>query len=208
MPMVINSVLPHLVMCSVAWGQLLLTLKQFKRLWSLVAIMALPGIAQSQSQPIWAPDVNQFLVTGVTGNSTVYRELVRDLTLEAVAITGLSLPGALPPVVLVDKDIVAKYACAGKCRALGAYHPNYGIALDHTLDPLNDDLARSILIHELVHYLQHENGLYANNSECTRWLKREEHAYSAQNKFLRKIQSTTRVAIPSLFSNRCGVGSG
>lgn len=208
MPIMINSSLPLLSMCSVVWGQFLLSLKQFKRFLPLAALVALPGIAQSQSQPITAPDVNQFLVAGVTGNSTVYRELVRDLALEAVAITGLSMPAVLPPVVLVDKDTVAKYACAGKCRAMGAYHPSYGIALDQTLDPLNDDLARSILLHELVHYLQHENGLYADHSECTRWLKREEHAYSAQNKFLRKVQSTTRVASPSLLSNHCGVGSG
>jgi predicted SprT family Zn-dependent metalloprotease len=115
------------------------------------------------------------------------------------------MPKALPPVVLADKETVARYACAGKCRAAGAYHPRYGIALDRSLDPLNDDLARSILLHELVHYLQHENQLYADKTDCARWFKREEHAYSAQQQYLRKVQSTSHVAIS--LNNPCEAGA-
>jgi len=194
MSMIVNNALGHFMMCSTVWCQLISIFRKYKRLLPLVSLIAGPGVAQSESQPAWIADLSQVVITGVQGDSLVYGELIRDLTLEAAAITGLPLPMQLPPVILADQDTVARYACQGKCEALGAFHPTYGIAIVRHLDPLKNDLTRSILLHELVHFLQHENKLFAGINDCIRWLKREAHAYAAQNKFLRKLQSTTRVA--------------
>jgi len=194
MSMIVNNALGHFMMCSTVWCQLISIFRKYKRLLPLVSLIAGPGVVQSESQPAWIADLSQVVITGVQGDSLVYGELIRDLTLEAAAITGLPLPMQLPPVILADQDTVARYACQGKCEALGAFHPTYGIAIVRHLDPLKNDLTRSILLHELVHFLQHENKLFAGINDCIRWLKREAHAYAAQNKFLRKLQSTTRVA--------------
>ena len=194
MSMIVNNALGHFMMCSTVWCQLISIFRKYKRLLPLVSLIAGPSVAQSESQPAWIADPSQVVITGVQGDSLVYGELIRDLTLEAAAITGLPLPMQLPPVILADQDTVARYACQGKCEALGAFHPTYGIAIVRHLDPLKNDLTRSILLHELVHFLQHENKLFAGVNDCIRWLKREAHAYAAQNKFLRKVQSTTRVA--------------
>jgi len=206
MPMTMNNALTYLVIFAAAWKQMVSALKQYQHLPLFTVLSVTPGMAQSDSQPTWMNDLSQLSVAGVDGNLIVYRELLRELTLEAVSITGLAMPKALPPVVLADKETVARYACAGKCRAAGAYHPRYGVAIDRSLDPLNDDLARSILLHELVHYLQHENQLYADKTDCARWFKREEHAYSAQQQYLRKVQSTSHVAIS--LNNPCEAGAG
>jgi hypothetical protein len=194
MSMIVNNALGHFVMCSAVWCLLISVLGKYKSLLPLVSLIAVPGVAQSESQPAWITDLSQAVITGVEGDSFVYRELMRDLALEAAAITGLALPMRLPPVILADQDTVARYACQGKCKALGTFHPTYGIAIVRDLDPLKNDLARSILLHELVHFLQYENKLFAGANDCIRWFKRETHAYAAQNKFLRKVQSTTRVA--------------
>ena len=194
MSMIVNNALGHFMMCSTVWCQLISIFRKYKRLLPLVSLIAGHSVAQSESQPAWIADLSQVVITGVQGDSLVYGELIRDLTLEAAAITGLPLPMQLPPVILADQDTVARYACQGKCEALGAFHPTYGIAIVRHLDPLKNDLTRSILLHELVHFLQHENKLFAGVNDCIRWLKREAHAYAAQNKFLRKVQSTTRVA--------------
>ena len=203
--MTMNNALTYLVIFATAWKQMVSALKQYQHLPLFAVLSVTPVMAQSDSQPTWMNDLSQLSVAGVDGNLIVYRELLRELTLEAVSITGLAMPKALPPVVLADKETVARYACAGKCRAAGAYHPRYGVALDRSLDPLNDDLARSILLHELVHYLQYENQLYADKTDCARWFKREEHAYSAQQQYLRKVQSTSHVAIS--LNNPCEAGA-
>jgi hypothetical protein len=194
MSLIMNNTLGHFFMRSVVWRQLIRALRVYKRLLTLAVLIAVPGIAHSGSQPPWVTDLNEVVIIGVEAESFSYRELIRELTLEAGAITGLALPMRLPLVTIADSDTVSKYACQGKCKAVGAFHPVYGIAIAKHMNPLKNDLARSILLHELVHFLQHENKLYATANDCIRWFKRERQAYAAQNKFLRKAQSTTRVA--------------
>ena len=206
MPIIMNHALSQLVMFSAAWSQLKLRFKKCNRVIYFVVFLVMPGVAQSENQPNGITHDNHIAIAGISGDVQVYRDLVHDLILEAALIADLSVPTQVPPIVFADKETVSHYACAGTCRALGAYHPKYGIALDQSLDPVKDDLARSILLHELVHYLQHEDGRYADAGDCDRWVKRERDAYAAQNKFLRKIQSTSRVS--HSLRNSCLVKSG
>ena len=130
-----NNTLGHFVMRSVVWRQLIRALRVYKRLLPLAALIVVPSIAHSGSQPPWVTDLNQVVIIGVEEESFSYRELIRELTLEAGAITGLALPMRLPLVTIADRDTVSKYACQGKCKAVGAFHPVYGIAIAKHMNP-------------------------------------------------------------------------
>ena len=81
MSMIVNNALGHFVMCSAVWCQLIIVLRKYKSLLPLVSLIAAPGLAQSESQPAWITDLSQVVITGVEGDSFVYRGLMRDLTL-------------------------------------------------------------------------------------------------------------------------------
>ena len=63
--------------------------------------------------------------------------------------------------------------------------------MDDRLSPETDLVHRSILLHELVHYLQEINGAGASMDECDRWLYREREAYRLQNQYLGLIGNST-----------------
>jgi hypothetical protein len=44
--------------------------------------------------------------------------------------------------------------------------------------------ARGILLHELVHFLQQENGAFAERPGCDAWSPREQEAYRIQYEWL------------------------
>lgn len=119
--------------------------------------------------------------------------LVKELVQEASELSGLQPVIDLPEVTFAPMFIVSQYACGGKCEALGAYHPQRGILIEWTLDPQRDLYARSILLHEIVHFLQDRHKAHGDRATCQRWHQREFDAYSVQNKFLASQSSLTRV---------------
>jgi len=119
--------------------------------------------------------------------------LVQELVQEASELSGLQPVIDLPEVTFAPMFIVSQYACGGKCDALGAYHPQRGILIEWTLDPQRDLYARSILLHEIVHFLQDRHKIHGDHATCRRWHQREFDAYSVQNKFLARQSSLTRV---------------
>jgi len=119
--------------------------------------------------------------------------LVQELLQEASELSGLKPVIDLPEVTFAPMFIVSQYACGGKCEAVGAYHPNRGILIEWGLDPQRDLYARSILLHEIVHFLQDRHKVHGDNATCRRWHQRELDAYSVQNKFLARQASLTRV---------------
>ena len=102
-------------------------------------------------------------------------------------------PVALPEVIRVPHERIEEMVCKAKCAALAAYRPGEGIYLDDNLKPETDLFARSILLHELVHYVQDMNGEHEDMRPCMRWYQREQEAYAIQKVFLGMSGSPTRV---------------
>jgi hypothetical protein len=64
------------------------------------------------------------------------------------------------------------------------------IFLDERLHPESDLYDRSVLLHELMHYVQDVNVAYGAEVNCDRWYLREVEAYTAQQQFLSASGST------------------
>jgi hypothetical protein len=76
---------------------------------------------------------------------------------------------------------------------LGWFPKGPTIYLDSSLDPVNDLAARSVLLHELVHFVQQENEAYAMLPVCQGWNEREREALTAQFEFLRQAAAPAEV---------------
>lgn len=102
-------------------------------------------------------------------------------------------PVALPEIIRVPHARIEEMVCKAKCAARAIYRPGEGIYLDDNLKPETDLFARSILLHELVHYVQDMSGEHADMKPCLRWYHREQEAYAIQKIFLGMSGSPTRV---------------
>jgi predicted HD phosphohydrolase len=84
-------------------------------------------------------------------------------------------------------------ACTSKCGVLATYQPGEGIFLDERLKPETNLFDRSVLLHELVHYVQELNHERGDAKPCERWYHREVEAYAIQKTFLMLVGSPVRV---------------
>jgi hypothetical protein len=119
-------------------------------------------------------------------------ELVVALMAWAVLLTGSPKPATLPTVTLVPHVHLEELACGQPCPVLGLYTFGEVVYLDDQLDPDADVYARSILLHELVHYLQQVSGHYEGMSVCQAAILRERQAYQVQNEYLVRHSATPR----------------
>jgi hypothetical protein len=102
-------------------------------------------------------------------------------------------PVALPEVIRVPHERIEAIVCNAKCGALAVYRPGEGIYLDERLKPETKLFDRSILLHELVHYVQDMSDEHGDMRPCQRWYHREQEAYAIQKIFLFMTGSPTRV---------------
>ena len=73
----------------------------------------------------------------------------------AVTLSGYPAPPEPPVVVMKPHAFFVENACNQReCKVLGWYSGGRDVYLDDTLDPENNLFASSILVHEMVHYLQ------------------------------------------------------
>lgn len=105
-----------------------------------------------------------------------------------------TMPQELPPVHRAPHETIEQLACGKACAALAAYRPGEGIYIDEALQPETDIFARSVLLHELVHYLQDVSHELESLRLCERWYRREQEAYAIQKRFLVLVGSQIRVA--------------
>ncbi|MCZ6803265.1 MAG: hypothetical protein O7D86_04845 [Proteobacteria bacterium] len=70
--------------------------------------------------------------------------------------------------------------------AVAWYNDKGIIFLDDRLQGNTDAYTRSVVVHELVHYLQDISGEY-DEIDCNLHVKREREAYSVQRQYLNKI---------------------
>jgi hypothetical protein len=103
----------------------------------------------------------------------------------AVTLSGYPRPATAPEIVMVPHSYLVAEACAGReCKVLGWYPPGQKIFLDDRLDPANSLYASSIVVHEMVHFLQQQFGHFEEGFTCASTLGREREAYAVQREFL------------------------
>jgi hypothetical protein len=158
--------------------------------------------------PVMAADFAPIQHAQVASNAIAQRlhsmpVLVIDLLRAINTISGYQFPEDFPNVAQVSHQELERHACGGKCTMVkAAYVPEQGIFVDSRLDPLNNVMDRSILLHELVHHVQAVTGRYADLNECERRQSEEAEAFAIQNGYLASVRSGLSVALPR-FVYRC-----
>jgi hypothetical protein len=103
----------------------------------------------------------------------------------ALTLSGYPAPNAAPEVVRVPHADLIEKACGGReCKVLGWFPPGDRIFLDERLNPKDNLYASSILLHEMVHYLQHHSGRFPAPYPCATALELEREAYGIQREYL------------------------
>ena len=110
--------------------------------------------------------------------------VVASLLIFVQSATGYAHAEKPPQIAFVPHAELERTACNRPCKIYGWYPRGEIIYLDDRLDPINDIRARSILLHELVHYLQQAHGAFTGGSECENWSRRELEAYRVQARWL------------------------
>ena len=124
-------------------------------------------------------------------------ELIAVLLSWASSLSGYPYPDSRPQVEYREHDFFEQHACAEvkNCRAV-AWYDNHGtIFLDTRLADLEDPMIRSVVVHELVHYLQDLSG-ELKNSSCQDQVRREQLAYSVQRTYLNRIAGRFTATYP------------
>lgn len=102
-------------------------------------------------------------------------------------------PAVAPEIFRVSQERLQELACTSKCGVLATYQPGEGIFLNERLKPETNLFDRSVLLHELVHYVQELNHERGDAKPCERWYHREVEAYAIQKTFLTLVGSPVRV---------------
>lgn len=124
-------------------------------------------------------------------------ELIPLLFATMQRLTRYPLPEQYPTVMYLNSAELNKIACDSKCSVLGHYHGGSVIYLDDKLKPTTNLFDRSVLLHEMVHYVQQIN-LPTTKTEltlqekCVLWYTREREAYAIQEAFLIMVASPVR----------------
>jgi hypothetical protein len=118
-------------------------------------------------------------------------QLLTELFTAIKMLSGYPMPATFPEVHQLPRAQLEARICQGGCRVKGFYLKGEGVYIDQALDVKNDLPARSILLHELVHYVQGVTGKFDSLPACHGWYAREYEAYQIQNQYLRWEGSTT-----------------
>ena len=112
----------------------------------------------------------------------------------AVTLSGYPAPAEAPIVVPKPHAFFVENACnRQECKVLGWYAGGRNLYLDETLDPEDSLFASSIVVHEMVHYLQavaRGGALLANGAafdsgpSCQQSVHWEFEAYAVQREYI------------------------
>jgi len=106
------------------------------------------------------------------------------IMLVTMASQFLSLPAPLePPIVeYVPQSFLQDKICSGKDCKVEALHESGKIYMSNTTKNKKEVMHDSILLHEIVHFVQFKNGKILNTCEGLREM--EDQAYALQEFFL------------------------
>jgi len=112
-------------------------------------------------------------------------ELYAILMSWAATLSGLPLPAQMPTIFQVPHSYLVEAACSGReCKVMGWFPPGNTIYLDSRLNPRDNLLASSIVVHEMVHYLQHQVVAKDLPFDCVSTIALERQAYGVQREYL------------------------
>lgn len=89
-----------------------------------------------------------------------------------------------PRVVAIEPAELQQRVCGQACRVYAWYAPDGMIYLDSRLNPETSIMAKSVLVHELVHHIQRMR-LGGPAADCDEWARREREAFGIQASWLR-----------------------
>ena len=125
-------------------------------------------------------------------------QLIGVLLSWAANLSGYAYPATMPDLQRVDRAFLVERACGNEernCRAVAWYDNESIIYLDQRVEDIEDPVVRSVLVHELTHYLQDLSGKY-DPMKCEDQLAREREAYSIQRTYLNRIAGRVAATYP------------
>lgn len=128
-------------------------------------------------------------------------KIVRQMFLVMDRLSRYKIPRDRPNIYRIPHAELENYVCGTHCAIKAWYRPGDGIYLDEILKPESSVFDRSILLHEMVHFIQDRAGEFANMDDCERWFHREVDAYTVQNRYLGVMGHPSRVAFTG---DNCG----
>jgi hypothetical protein len=115
-------------------------------------------------------------------------ELARNLLLFIASASQQPAPQTLPAIQVLPVAEIQRLVCEGPCTLKAFYTPERGVIVSDQLDFAKNIMAQSILLHELVHYVQKSRGAFdATGLDCGAWYDQELEAYEIQNAYLRRF---------------------
>jgi hypothetical protein len=112
----------------------------------------------------------------------------------SVMLSGYPAPAQPPVVVMKPHAFFVENACDKReCKVLGWYAGGRNVYLDETMDPQNNLFASSILVHEMVHYLQgvargddalKGGSAFNTTPSCQQLVHWEFEAYAVQREYI------------------------
>ena len=121
-------------------------------------------------------------------------EIYASLLSWAVTLSGYPAPAEPPVVVIQPHAYFVEHACHGQeCKVLGWYAGGRNVYVDQTLDAESSLFASSIVVHEMVHYLQGvargDDALKAGAAfsvapSCEQSVSWEREAYAVQREYI------------------------
>ncbi len=112
------------------------------------------------------------------------------------SLSGYPTPDEAPRLEYRSHRFFVEHVCGNKeCNALGWYNDAGVIYVDKKFRYGASEFAQSLIVHELVHYLQHKSGKFDTKS-CRDSAARELEAYHIQNRYIVEARLSIDVVRP------------
>ena len=117
----------------------------------------------------------------------------------AVTLSPYPAPADCPEIQFVDREELQRLACdGGNCRVAGfVTYKNPATVYAWDQMDMGNPLARSIIVHEMVHILQLEHGSLHADSSCEDKIQAEREAYMVQDQYLMQYGRIRETASPA-----------
>lgn len=117
--------------------------------------------------------------------SPFMNQMAAQLLEEVLGMLEVTEPQKVPQIQLATiQQLRDRYCPNSNCPVLAVYDLNTKVI--YLLDTMRYDqpIFVSVVVHELVHHVQHHHGWFEELSDCEKWASRETQAYAIQNQWL------------------------
>ena len=121
-------------------------------------------------------------VTSESTQTVLKDEDTRTLLNWAIHLSRYEKPAQLPKVLFVPHKFLVDSACFGvECKVLGWYNDTGIVYIDDRFRDNDSLFSNSLIVHEMIHFLQHQSGEYTQS--CLDVAAREKEAYWIQQEY-------------------------